>query len=211
MSKDLFENDLSPDSFRWAHLLEEKQLLNPTFNHQILEQIQSEIIKTQDAALAYFFAAQFGYKSYRMQQVILDRKDAKYALIFASNIKDCDVRALQKVVAESKKIKYICKFAYLVKNAKRKPLEKLVLTSNKPKYIFELAQHTSNIKNLNTIQDLIIKSGSFTYMRLFAERIKQADVDKIEQAVLDTNNTVEIKKFAKYVRRSRMKRFFLVM
>jgi hypothetical protein len=61
------------------------------------------------------------------------------------------------------------------------------------------------------VEDLIIKSQSFTYMRLFAEKIKKADVDKIEQAVLATDNGPEIKKFAKYVRKSKMKKFLLVM
>lgn len=47
-------------------------------------------------------------------------------------------------------------------------------------------------------------------MRLFAEKIKKANVEKIEQAVLATENETEIRKFARYVRRSRMKQFLLV-
>lgn len=246
MSKYLFENDYSADSLRWMRLLEEKQLAeNPYsknqtgYNSKDLENIQNDIIKDKDSALAYFFASQFTYKPYRMQKVILDQKDAKYAFVFAQNIKNSDVKALQKVVMESKDIKYISKFACFVKTANRRPLEsfiiksknvryahmylkhvkgsdvtkfkKVILTSKKPKYLFELAKRLSNPRDIAMIQKLIIESGSFTYMRLFAEKIKLAKVDKIEQAVLETNNTAEIKKFAKYVRRSRMKRFFLVM
>ena len=48
-------------------------------------------------------------------------------------------------------------------------------------------------------------------MRMFAEKIKRANVEKIEQVVLDSDNVNEIKKFAKYVKRSKMKRFFLVL
>ena len=246
MSKYLFENDYSADSLRWMRLLEEKQLKENAyskndagFNFEDLEKIQNDIINTKDVALAYFFAAQFAYKSYRMQKIILDQKDAKYACVFAQNIKDCDVKALQKIVVDSKKIKYICKFACFVKLAERKSLEsiilktknvkyahmylkyvkgsdvykfkKIILDSGKPRYLFELAKHLTTFKDIIMVQDLIIKTGSFTYMRLFAEKIKQANVNKIEQAILDTNNTAEIKKFAKYVRRSKMKQFFLVV
>ena len=44
-----------------------------------------------------------------------------------------------------------------------------------------------------------------------SEKIKKANVDKIEQAVLATDNGPEIKKFAQYVRKSKMKQFLLVM
>jgi hypothetical protein len=48
-------------------------------------------------------------------------------------------------------------------------------------------------------------------MRLFAEKIKLANLEKIEQAVLDSDDLNEIKKFAKYVKKSKMKKFFLVL
>ena len=47
-------------------------------------------------------------------------------------------------------------------------------------------------------------------MRLFAEKIKHANIEKIEQVVLDSDNLIEIKKFAKYVRRSKMKKFLVL-
>jgi hypothetical protein len=227
----------------------------PVVNHTLkdLEELQNEIIRENDSALAYFFVSEFNYKPYRMQKLILDKKDAKYACLFAQNIKNCDVKALQQVVVDSYKAKveagidieeipelgYICKFACFVEDANRKPLENIILksknvkyahmylkhvegarvkkfqevilASGKPRYLFELAKHTKNPQQVTQIEDLIIASGSFTYMRLFAEKIKTANVTKIEQAVLDSDNVSEIKKFAKYVKNSRMKRFFLVL
>jgi geranylgeranyl pyrophosphate synthase len=87
----------------------------------------------------------------------------------------------------------------------------VILASKKPRYLFELAKHTEDLAEIQIIQDLIITSGSFTYMRMFAEKIKSADIEKIERAILDTDNVEEIKKFAKYVKRSKMKKFFLVL
>jgi len=243
MNKYLFESDYSADSLRWIRKLEEKNIRFPyrggaTYSHEELESLQSEIINSNDSALAYFFAVDFPYKTYRMQKVILDNKDAKYAFLFAQNIKGCDIKALQQLVVESKKVKYICKFACFVKQADRKPLEniilksknvkyahmwlkhvkntdvnkfkKIILDSGKPRYLFELAKHLDDPKEIAKIEDLIIECKSFTYIKLFAEKIKLADVDKLEQAVLDLDNAEEIKKFAKYVKRSKMRRFLLV-
>ena len=246
MSKYFVESDYSQDYLRWMKKLDEKRLEpdpyskdESGYNPEDLEKFQNEIIKESDSALAYFFATEFPYKTFRMQKLILDKKDAKYAFMFAQHIKHADIKALQNLVIDSQKIKFITKFACFVKNAEHKPLEVLILKSknvkyahmylkhvktaninkfrqiiiesNKPRYLFELAKHYQTYKELEIIEDLIIASGSFTYMRLFAEKIKLANVEKIEQAVLDTDNNEEIKKFAKYVRGSRMKQFLLVV
>jgi hypothetical protein len=235
MNKYLFESDFSADSLRWLQRCE-------SFDRNRIEELeglQNEIIEKNDSALAYFFATEFPYKLHRMQKVILENKDAKYAFLFAQNVRNCDIKALQKLVVESRKTKYICKFACFVKGADRKPLESIILksknvkyahmflkhvkgsdvskfkdiilSSGKPRYLFELARHTTDPAEMAQIEDMIIAARSFTYMRLLAEKIKQANVEKIEQAVLDTDNVNEIKKFAKYVRRSKMKKFFLVL
>jgi hypothetical protein len=98
-----------------------------------------------------------------------------------------------------------------VKGSDVSKFKDIILSSGKPRYLFELARHTTDLGELSNIEDMIIASRSFTYMRLFAEKIKLANVEKLEQAVLDTDNVNEIKKFAKYVRRSKMKKFFLVL
>lgn len=201
-----------------------------------LERLQNEIIRDGSTSYAYFFASEFQYKTYRMQRVILDHKDPKYAYAFALSIPHADIKALQDVVVSSNKIKYITQFACFVKRSDRKLLESiilksknvqyahmflkhvknanikkfrnLILESGKPRYLFELAKHSPS--DIELIEDLIIKSGSFIYMRLLAEKVKQANVDKIERAVLATNNGPEIKKFAQCVRRSKMRQFLLV-
>lgn len=232
------DNDYSQDSLRWGQLLRDKQLkTNPS--HEDLDKLQDDIIKEADSALAYFFAERFLYKSFRMQKVILDKKVAKYAFMFAQHIPNADIKALQNIVVESKKIKYITHFACFVKSADHELLKDLIIdsgkvkyahmylkhvkganvndfkeviiNSGKPRYLFELAKHFDNPEDITRIEGCIIASGSFTYMRLFAEKIKLANVEKIEQVVLDSNNSEEMQRFARYVRRSRMKRFLLVV
>jgi hypothetical protein len=244
MNKYLFETDFSEDSLRWIKIVDGKNLkihkskIDKTSHIEELEKIQNEIIQSNDSALAYFCACDFPYKTYRMQKVVLDKKDPKYAFLFAQNIPGCDVKALQNVVVLSKKTKYISKFACFVKDADVAALEqlilksknvkychmyvkhvngadinkfkKIILNSKKPRYLYALAKHTTSLTELSLIEDLLIEVKSFTYMRMMAEKIKNANVDKLEQAILDSENSKEIKKFAKYVKKSKMKRFLLV-
>jgi len=242
MTSYIVDNDYSADSLRWIKKCEELDIKSND-NNKILEKLQNEIIETNDSALAYLFCTEFDYKHYRMQRVIFENKEPKYAFIFAQNIPNSDIKSLQKIVIDSKNIKYICNFACFVRGADLKPLETLILksitkpknvkyahkylkhvsganvkkfkdfimVSKKPRYLFELAKHLTNKKEIEKIEDLIIETGSFTYMRLFAEKIKLANIEKIEQVILDTDNVNEIKKFARYVKHSRMKRFFIVL
>jgi len=239
VSKYLLEKDFKSGYLKWLN----KLALYTKEKPEDLELLQNEIVRDNDCALAYYFTAQFNYKPHRMQKVILDQKDAKYAFLFAQNIPNCDIKALQQVVINSKDIKYICNFACFVKDANHKPFERIILNSKnikkntqyihkylkhvekanvnkfkdiilgsgKPRYLFELAKRLKNPEDIAYIEEQIIQSGSFRYMRLFAEEIEASNIEKIEQAVLDSDNVNEIKKFAKYVRRSRMKRFFLVL
>ena len=235
MSDYLFSSDYSADSLKW---MKQREHLTPPVSEATLKKIQASIIADNDSALAYFFTSDYNYQPHLMQKIILDNKDAKYAFLFASSIPNCDIKALQKVVEESNKIKYICHFACFVKDAYLPPLEemiiqsnnikyahtylkhvknanlekfkKIILASNKPRYLFELAKHVTNPVELAQIEDNIIQLKSFTYIRLMAEKIKLSNLDKLEQAMLDLDNMQELKKFAKYVKRSRFKRFLIV-
>ena len=245
MSKYHYERDYSDDSLRWIRKISERMQSNPfskaegEYRSENLEKLQNEIIGSNDSALAYFFTTEFNYKPHRMQKIILDNKNAKYAFLFAQNIPNADIKALQKVVVGSGEIKYIYKFACFVKGADRRKLQSIILKSKnvkgahtllknvegakvekfkdiildsgRPRYLYELAKHLDDPEEIARIEDLIIEAGSFMYIRLFADKIKQANIEKLEQAVLDSNNMEQIKKFAKYVKSSKMKRFFLVL
>jgi hypothetical protein len=97
-----------------------------------------------------------------------------------------------------------------VKNIKINQFKKIIFKSKKPRYIFELSKKISNKKDLEIAENLIIESKSSQYIRLFAENIKQANIRKLEKALLNLGDMVQIKKFAKNVKTSKMKIFLLM-
>lgn len=225
--------DFGEDYLRWMRTCERVR----NFSTVELESMQDEIVKNNDSALAYFFASDFGYKSYKMQKVILDNKNPQYAFLFAKNIHNSDSKALQNLIFDSKNIKYIAKFACFIhnsdykkaqklllnsknikyislflkhcKNADYKSLKNIIIKSGKPKYLLQLAKKCKLKKDITVIQNLIIKSGSSRYIRLFAQFIKLADQAKLEEAIIELGDICEIKKFAKMVKRSKLANFKL--
>jgi len=92
MNKHVYESDYSADSLRWLNKIIELNL-KPS-DHVGLEKFQDEIIVANDTAMAYFFATEFSYKVWRMQKLILDKKDPKYAFIFALTVPNADIKVL---------------------------------------------------------------------------------------------------------------------
>lgn len=203
------------------------------------EELQEKIIQDNEPGLACFFAAEYTYKSYKMQKIVLDSKLSKYAYLFAKSVNGCDIQALQKIVVESNKNKYICKFACYVNGADFTGLQNIILKTNnpkyahmllkhgqtpdiekikkiilkcdKPRYLFELAKHTIDKLEISKIEDAIIKLQSYNYIRLMAENIKMCDVEKLEEAILQSNDVRQIKKFAKNVKKSKMRQFLTIL
>ena len=175
-----------------------------------LAALQNEIIKTKNAAFAYFFSVEYKLNPHIMQKVILDKADAKYAVLFARDIMNADIKALQSVVVARAKIKYIDQFDTSIEAANHKLLQILILAENNPHYLFELAKRLTSQKTLVRIQDMLIDARAYKYLRLFAEHIKCADIEKIERAILDSGDSSEVKKFARHIKNSKMRQFLLI-
>ena len=175
-----------------------------------LSTLQKEIVETKNPAFAYFFALDFHTSLHLMQKIILDAKDAKYSYLFALDIPNADINALQDIVIKSNKIKYINQFDSNIKSAHHKLLQSIILKSKKPKYLLELAKRTKNAYLLKKIEDILVETHEYTYMRLFAENIEGANIERLEQAILDGNDSDEAKKFAARVKNSTMKQFLLL-
>jgi hypothetical protein len=198
-----------------------------------LNQVQDEIIEDKDVSSAFFFAYVARFKMYRMQQLILDQRNTKYSLLFAQYIPGADIHRLQQVVQTSGDLKVMTYFACLVKGAKKGKIENLILKSGRakfaymiikhlgsskvekfkemiikskrPRFLYELAKYLlTSRKEMAKIEKLIISSGSPTYLRLFARDIIGANIEKLEEAILETQNMVGIEKFAKAVPRSKL-------
>lgn len=239
MHEHIYRPKYSADFTKWSQHYALIRDTKGKERHEKIHLLQDLIIKNNDASLAYYFASDIGFENYKMQNVIIKAASAQYGILFAINIKNADILALQKMIIEAGEMEYICDFACFVKGAKIKKIEdmilkegearwahkllkhvkgtsptkfkNLILKSKKPTYLFELARHLKNKKDLTLIQDLIIESGSPTYIRMFAEKFPSADVEKLEQAILDMENLEETKKFATYVKRSKMRNFVVML
>ncbi len=236
-----FSIDYSSDFTRWNKVyVSIKDFKTKDGYSAELENIQNNIIETQDAALAYFFATDIGYKNYRMQNVILKSSKGKYIFLFAQNIKNADIAALQQACIDSNQINYIVKFGCFIKGSDIKKIESFVLNakkpqakyahmlikhipgikvskfkdiiikSRKPRYLFELAKHLKSKRDIALLEDIVISCKSKTYIKMFAEKIKGSNLEKLEQAVLDLDDPERIKKFAKYVKGSKMRNFSIL-
>jgi hypothetical protein len=170
----------------------------------------------------------------KLQNFIINSGDARYILKFAREIKRANIKRLQSAIMKYGNILQIAKFGCFVGTAQRKPIENLIAKSDsaksaylflkfikfcninklkpiifrskKPRYLYLVAKKTSNKKDLNLIQELIINSGSFMYMRLFAVNIKGADVDKIVNKIISSNNILEMKRLYRVVKSPRLEK-----
>jgi hypothetical protein len=223
-----YEKDYADDFWRWL------EIHKTIIKHKViasgdpaLDKIQADIVAANDPGLAYFFALDIPYRSYKMQEVVLKTKSAKYAFLFAL-LPGSDLQALQSVVLNSNKLKYICRFACYVPGAAIKKIQKLIiqaddaqyahlflknvkgaslkllkpiiLRSEKPRYLYALAERLSSRKEVAKIEDLLIALSSWRYIRLLAQNHPKANIPKLEQAIIDAGNAKELKLFAKAVK-----------
>ena len=78
MESYLFEKEYSKDFVRWSAVYDSVRDIKIKDGYSPeLEDIQNAIIRSNDSALAYFFACYVGYKNYRMQNIILKEKEDK--------------------------------------------------------------------------------------------------------------------------------------
>lgn len=177
-------------------------------NNLKLDQIQEEIIRTNNTAHAYFFAFETNYKIHKMQAVVLKNADPKYLYKFARFIPQADIKKIAKILAEQvtnekKFVRYAHSFLKHVKGANVLQFKDTIMASGKPRYLYWMAKHLKSRKEIAQIENQIINAKSFTYARLMAQYIPGADLSKLEQFILDSGNVKQIKKFAKAVKNSK--------
>lgn len=226
--KNFLDKEYYFDYLKWI------QFVDQTPNKLLLQ----EVFAKQDPLLSYFYALEKKDNLPKIQEIILKSKNPKYIFLFAKNIKKADCKALQTALVNTKNIKYICKYALFINNSNFSLLEKIILKSKKikyinmllasnkykninnyfdiilsckkPKYLFYLAKFIKTKKQLSKIEDEIIKCKSSFYIRMLAVKIKFANIDKLEQAIIELGQPEEIKKFAKNVKKSKLNKFLLV-
>lgn len=198
--------DIAPEYYRDLFNFQE---LFPTLpipigseNNTVLDLLQEEITRTQNPIQAAFLAYITGYRTYRMQSVILSSKDIKYALFFARYIPGANLQSLQKVLLQDKRLKYLCKFALTVPGANIKQIEKIVLRESQKKLshpAFLLLQHSKG-SHFKEFRKLILRSGSPSFLYWLAlQKPTPKELRQIERLLLQTGNFAFIRRFAQNV------------
>lgn len=177
--------------------------------------MQQVIIKSKSAQYGILFAINIINADINaLQKMILESNDLEAICQLACYVPNVNIKKIQSIILNNPKSKKNAKWAHMllkhVPEINPNKFKQVIFDSKKPRYLFELAKHLKNKKELLLIQDLIINSKSPTYIRMFAEKFDFADVERLEQAVLDSGDTKEIKRFALYVKRSKMRNFIIL-
>lgn len=174
-----------------------------------------------------------------IEQYILSSRNPIFIFRYAREIKFADIKALQKAIEATRNYNWIARFACYVNGADTKSIEKLIIDrkcasaayiymrdglnpnidelksiffkSKKPRYLYALAHFITDPKELELIENLIIASHSEMYVRLYASKIKGANISKLENRVLHSNNLPEMKKFATSVPKADKLRKYLLL
>lgn len=204
----------------------------PTASRDLLS-LQAMIIDANDPALAFFFARDTHFQAHKMQAIVLQATNPLWAVLFAAYIPNADIKALQAKVLSSNDLQKAVEFACYVPNADVRAVERAVikagsakaaatllahsdcasvsalqrtiLTRGAPAHLLELARHLRGGKALRQIEDILVAKKAVKHCRLFAQEIKGADIERLEQVVLDSGNTKEIKALATNLKGKRAK------
>lgn len=166
-----------------------------------------------------------GFSTKRLERHIIAIGEPKYLIRYARDIRVCSTSRIEEALlkldcapflwamfaievpgANKERIERLiiktgnAKAAYLclryLNFPNIKALKKILIKSKKPRYLFALACMCKRKNELAVLQDLIIGSRNASYIRLLAKKIKGADIEKLELAVIETGNIREIRRFA---------------
>jgi len=186
-------------------------------------EIAEKVLSQKNKYHAYFYCLKFKYKSKKVEKIILDSKDPKFAFLFYRDV-NCDKSLMRKILFESNSSKYLSKMAELnssyFKKAKKVVLNNqdeqsaisllrinkdsklinMVIKSKKPKYVYNLYKIIGYSKK---IEDKLIELGNIKYLAYFAKD-KKSNLEKIENFVRMSNKQKDILFFAEKVERSKL-------
>lgn len=205
------------------------------------QELEQYVIPKQNPFLAWRLAleARSYYNISELENIIIGSKSPEFIFRFARTIKKANINRLQQAMEETKNIVYISEFicfiptsdpsnienllniyknpraAYIYlryfRGANLEAIKDILLKSKKPRYVYEVAKKTKKSEDIELIQDIIINSKSNAYVRLFAKHIPGADIKKLEDRIIKTQDIEEIKKFAKVIKTPRMEKILFLI
>lgn len=175
-------------------------------NHNAYK-MQTLIIESNNPQYIYFFARHVKNADIKaLQKALINSTHPKrlhYLCQFARFISQANIKKIERVIVKSNNARYAHFFLKHIKGTQPDKFKKTIIDSGKPRYLYWLAKHLKTRREIALIERLIISAHSFTYVRLMAQYIPKADLNKLEQFVLDSGNVKQIKKFAKSVKLSK--------
>ena len=199
-----------------SEIIEEKDTISAFYfayhTRYHLFKSQQLILEQKDAKYAYLFAKYIvGSDTKRLQAIVQASDNIKLLVQFACLVPGAKKGKIENAILRSGK----ARFAYmLMKHLNPSNIEKfreLILKSKRPRFIFEFAKQLverglTNKKEMAKIERLIVASKSPMYIRMFAKTIPFANIRKLEDAILESEDLIQIEKFAKGVKRSRLQK-----
>jgi len=177
-----------------------------------VEDIENYIISANDPHYIYRFAREIKNVDIpKLQQAIINTQHFNYIAKFACFIGEADANLIEELIIEANNAKAAYIYLKFGKHPSVHKLKHIFIKSKKPRYLYILAQLLTNQEELEVIQNLIIASHSNMYVRLYAAHIPGANIKKLEDRILATNNFDEIKKFAKTVKSERLNKLIMLM
>lgn len=162
-----------------------------------------------------------------------------YIILYAINIRGANILKLQSAILKKGRIQDIAEFGAKVKGADKILIENKIVQSNnpaaayiyltkvkscninklkpilmrtkRPRYLYALAKVLKNKKELDQIQDKIIAANSDMYVRLYAQHIPSADIQRLEDRMVKSRNIVEMKRFAAAIKSERIEKMLLLL
>lgn len=175
------------------------------------KRLENHIIALNDPRTLYKFAAIIKRaRVSKLQEALIKANNAIWLAHFGCFVRGANRKHIERLIIESGNAKAAYLYLRFVRDCNVSKLKHIILQSKRPRYLFLLAQRTKNKQDLQHIQDLIIEANSPTYARLFACKIKGANIERLEDFVIRSMDVNEIKKFAMALNTERATRMALI-
>jgi hypothetical protein len=144
-----------------------------------------------------------------LEKAVMEINDAELLAEF-SQVPYSNTSAIEELIlnAENAKASYI--FINFHKNSQIEKHKKILIRSKKSRYLYKCATLAKNKAEFEVIENLLLKNKSNYYIRLIAT-LPFANLEKIENRIIATENFEEIKKLYKITKSHRLAKYVIIM
>lgn len=147
----------------------------------------------------------------KLQQAAICSSNLEVISYFACFVPGCDYRELEDVIITNKHSRMSYFLLRYGKDPDIQRLKEILINSGKPRYLYAIAKLQNSKEEFAQIEDLLLKTNSLLYIRMFAANIPGANIDKCVDRVLRTHDIDEIKKFSRHIKNERIDKYLLLV